>query len=140
MSEQNVELARRAVETYNEHDTEAYIALCDPKIELQTTMGVGGAIYHGHDGMRRYFGDLEDAWGKEFRVEPEAYFDLGEQTLLFYVARGRGSQSGVEVTRPRALIQGWRDGLLVYVKVYVDRAEALSELGISEDALEPIAP
>jgi hypothetical protein len=34
----------------------------------------------------------------------------------------------------------WRDGLLVYLKVYTHRQDALSDLGFSEDALEPIAP
>jgi hypothetical protein len=38
------------------------------------------------------------------------------------------------------LVTRWRDGLAVYVKHYADRAEAFRDLGVSEDALEPIAP
>ena len=34
----------------------------------------------------------------------------------------------------------WRDGLMVYGKAYVHREDALRDLGVSEDALEPIAP
>jgi hypothetical protein len=34
----------------------------------------------------------------------------------------------------------WRDGLCVYVKNYAQKEDALSDLGVSEDALEPIAP
>jgi hypothetical protein len=34
----------------------------------------------------------------------------------------------------------WRNGLCVYAKAYAKREDALKELGISEDALEPIAP
>jgi hypothetical protein len=41
---------------------------------------------------------------------------------------------------PGAQVCTWREGLMVYGKVYVDREDALTELGLSEDALEPIAP
>jgi hypothetical protein len=34
----------------------------------------------------------------------------------------------------------WRDGLAVYFASYVDRDQALRDLGVSEDKLEPIAP
>ena len=34
----------------------------------------------------------------------------------------------------------WRDGLIVYFKGYADQEDALSDLGVSQDELEPIAP
>ena len=74
--------------------------------------------------------------GDEFRVKPEAFFDLGEQTLLFYLVHGRGQQSGAEVAMPGAQVCRWRDGLMVYAKVYVHREDALRDLGMSEDELE----
>ena len=141
MSEQNVELLRRAGEAFNARDIEAFIALCDPSIEWNSHMTVpGGAVYHGHDGLRQYIRDMEDAWGDELRAEPEAYFDLGEHTLVFYVLKWRGRQSGAEVAMPFAQVAKWRDGLCVYWKAYVHREDALRDLGVSENALEPIAP
>jgi hypothetical protein len=59
---------------------------------------------------------------------------------MFYRLQGRGRQSGVEVSMELAMVVRWRENLLVYSKVYTERAEALSELGVSEDALEPVAP
>jgi hypothetical protein len=104
-------------------------------------MGVGGIVYHGHDGLRKWHRDLSDVWDPtSFRVEIEAYFDLGEHTLTFNVLHGRGSKSGVEVERSEALVGKWRDGLCVYFKVYPQREDALKDLGVSEEALEPIAP
>ena len=51
MSQENVELHRRAIEAFNSHDVEAFIALCDPSIEAHSVFAaVGGAVYHGHDG------------------------------------------------------------------------------------------
>ena len=141
MSRENVELHRRAVEAFNGHEVEAFIALCDPSIEAHSVFAaVGGAVYHGHDGLRRFFRDARDAWGDAIRIEPEAYFDLGENTLLFQVLYGHGKQSGVEVTMPVAQVARWRDGLCVLFKGYGEREDALSDLGVGEDDLEPIAP
>jgi uncharacterized protein len=141
MSQSNVELHRRGSEAHNAHDLEAVIAYLDPSIELHSVFAaLGGGVYRGHDGVREYFRDLEDAWGDEIRGEVEAFFDLGEDTLAFYVLHGRGRQSGAEVAMPLAQLMRWRDGLVVCWKVYVHREDALSDLGVSEDALEPIDP
>ena len=141
MSEQNVELHRRAVEAFHARNVDAFIACIDPSVEYHSAITVpGGAVYRGHEGIRKYFADFKDAWGDEFHVEPEAYFDLGEQTLMFYLVRGRGQKSGADVAMPGAQVCAWREGLMVYGKAYVRREDALRDLGLSEDALEPIAP
>jgi len=142
MSQENVELHRRTIETFNARDVEAFVALCGPQVAFHSTFAaVGGGVYHGHDGVRRWFGDFEDVWGDDFHIQPEAYFDLGEQTLLFYVLHGRGKQSGAEVALPTAVVARWRDdGLCVHFKAYARREDALRDLGVSEDGLEPIAP
>jgi uncharacterized protein len=141
MPEQNVDLHRRLVEAFDTRDVEAYIACCDPQIELHSEKtSPGGAVYHGHDGLRKWLGHLEDAWGDELRIEPEVYFDFGEQTLTFNVLRGRGRQSGADVSMPLAQVCGWRDGLNIYLKVYLSREDALRDLGASEDGLEAITP
>jgi ketosteroid isomerase-like protein len=140
VSEQNVELHRRLVEAFNTRDIEAWIALCDPSIEFHTMMGVGNAVYYGHDGMRSWHRDLEEAWGDELRIEPEAYFDLGERTIAFNLLHGRGHHSGADVEMAYAQMVRWRDGLMVYFNAYAHREDALRDLGVSEDALEPIAP
>jgi ketosteroid isomerase-like protein len=140
VSEQNVEAHRRFVEAFNARDVERLIALCDQQVEFHSLFAaVGDTVYHGPE-IRRWHRDLEDAWGKEIRIEPESFFDLGEHTLAFNVLHGRGQQSGVEVAMPYAQVMRWRDGLIAYFKAYVDREDALQDLGVSEDALEPIAP
>jgi ketosteroid isomerase-like protein len=132
MSERDVELNRRIVEAFNARDVEAVIALCHPSIELHSVLAaVGGGVYHGHSGVRSWHRDFEDAWGDEIHLEAEAYFDLGEYTVAFYVYHGRGRQSGAEVSMTSAVAARWRDGLLVYFKAYTDREEALRDLGVS---------
>jgi len=141
MSRENVELHRRIYRELNERDERALVALCDPRIEVRSVFAaVGGAVHHGHAGVRRWQRDLWESWGGGFRVEEQAYFDLGDRTLVYGVLRGRGDQSGVGVAMPATGIATWRDGLCVSHRAYPDREEALGQLGVSEDALEPIAP
>ena len=140
MPERNVELHRRAIEAYNARDVDAFIAFADPSVEFHAAFAAVGGVYHGHDGLRKFFRDIEDAWGDENRLEPEAYFDLGERTLAFYLLRARGRHSGAEVATRIANVMRWREGLIVYAKSYVHKEEALRDLGVSEDELEPIDP
>jgi ketosteroid isomerase-like protein len=140
VSEQNIERFRRLGEAYNSRDIEAFITCCDPEVEFQAAWTVpGGTVYRGYDGLRKWHQDLEDAWG-EIRGEADALFDLGEQTLLFSTLHARGRQSGAEVTMPTAVLAKWRDGLCVYLRAYARKEDALEDLGVSEEALEPIAP
>jgi hypothetical protein len=41
---------------------------------------------------------------------------------------------------PHAQVLRWKNGRLVSFRAYVRREDALEDLGISEDALVPIAP
>jgi hypothetical protein len=141
VSRENVELTRGYIAAFNARDIEAFIAYCDPTIEFHSVFAaVGGAVYHGHDGLRSWHRDFEDAWGGEIRLEPEAYFDISEHTLGFYVLHARGRHSGAAASMPMAHVVRWRDGLAVYAKSYTQREEALNDLGVSEDALAPIEP
>ena len=139
--EGNVAVVRGFIKVFNEHDIEALIAYCDPQIEFHSTFAsLGGADYRGHDGMRRWHRDMESAWGKEMRAELEALFDLGDTVLVFALLYGKGKESGAEAVLPIAVVARLRDGLVIDYKAYGHREDALEDLGISENALEAIAP
>ena len=141
MPDSNLELHRRSVAAFNERDVEKFISYCDPEIELRSTVTVpGGAMYHGHEGVRQWQRDLEDGWGDELKIEPEAYFDLGERTITFHVLHGRGRQSGADVEMPAAHLCRWRSGLVVFFKGYARRQDVFDDLQVSRESLTPIAP
>jgi ketosteroid isomerase-like protein len=141
MSQENVELHRRFVEAFSARDVEGLVALCDQQVEFHPLFAaIGDTVYRGRELLRRWYRDLQDMWGEEMRIEAQAYFDLGERTLAFNVLHGRGRQSGVKVAMRYAQVMRWRDGLIVDFKAYTDREDALHELGLSENELEPISP
>jgi ketosteroid isomerase-like protein len=139
--DERVAITHAFTDALNRRDIEALVSCCDPSIEFHSTFAaVGGAVYQGHDGMRKWFEDLKDAWEDSLHSEVEAVFDLGEDAaVVFYLLRGRGRQSGVEVTLPAASMTRTRDGLIVYFKAYAHREDVLRDLQVSEDALEPLA-
>jgi hypothetical protein len=137
----NVERMRRVLAAYNARDIEELISYCDPGVEFHAATSAIGDVYHGHDGMRSWHRDVQEAFGEGIRLEAQAYFELDdEQTLAFYTQHLRGQHSGVELVAPNALVASWRHGMMVYCRAYAHREDALSDLGMSEDALDPIAP
>ncbi len=138
MPEDNLELHRRVVEAFNERDVEGIVALSDPQIELRSA--VTASVYEGHKGVRRWHRELEEAFGGQVWIEPEAYFDLGEHTITFHLLHGRGRHSGVGIAERFAHVHRWRNGLTVWFKAYAHQHQAFSDLGVSEDAAERIEP
>jgi ketosteroid isomerase-like protein len=141
VSEHNVELARAFTEAFNARDIDAVLACCHPQIEFHSTFAqVGGAIYRGHGEMRSWHRELQEVWREGFRSEPEVFFDLGDHTLVYTLLHGAGTQIGVEVELPVAAVVGFRDGLIVYYRGHIHREDALEELGVTEDELDPVHP
>jgi ketosteroid isomerase-like protein len=109
VSQENVDLHRRAYAIFNAHDLEAFVALFDPESEFRSAFAaVGGVtVYRGQEGLREWWQGQRDVWGDELRMEVEAYFDLGEQTLAFSVLHARGRQSGTQTTMQLAQLARW---------------------------------
>lgn len=141
MPEAHADLARAFTAAFNSGNVDALIACCDPSVEFHSTFAaVGGAVYSGHDGMRKWYADLQEAWD-EIRSELEAVFDVGEGRLLvFTVLHARGLHSGAAAVLSVATVTTLRNGLFDYYKAYIHREDALAELGVTEDELEPMTP
>jgi ketosteroid isomerase-like protein len=138
VSREDVENHRRIYEAFNRADMDEFISYCDPDIEFHSLFEAVAGVYRGREGIRRWRNDLDDAWGTEMRVEPQAFFDLGDQTLALFVVRARGRQSRVDVEMPNAQVAKWRDGRCAYLKTFATKAEALAELGASEDEIKAL--
>jgi hypothetical protein len=57
---EDVDLVRVFIDAFNAGDIDALIACCDPKAEFHSTFAaLGGDVYHGHDGIRKWYRDFE---------------------------------------------------------------------------------
>ena len=87
--------------------------------------------YRGQEGMRRWFGQLDEIWD-DWRVEPESFFDAGSQVVVFVRVSGTAKQSGAGLAILAAHVLTLRDGRIARTDVFLDRAEALEAAGLQE--------
>jgi ketosteroid isomerase-like protein len=130
MSRDNLETARRA---YSEPDPlTALTAIAAPDVEIDlTAVYPDQPVLRGIDEARRF----RDAspWGASQRFEPERYFDVDDERVLVFVrTTATGQVSGTVVEARPAHELTMRDGQLLRLKVYLDRAEALEATGLRE--------
>jgi ketosteroid isomerase-like protein len=131
MSQENVELTYRAADAFNRRDLDAHLALTDDDVEAIPRASRMEGSYHGHDGIRRWWKDLLDAF-PDFTVEVVEVRDLGDVTVaaLRFRAHGAGSDLPVEETVWQAI--RWRRGKAVSWSTFDTPAEALEAAGQSE--------
>jgi uncharacterized protein len=132
MSQENVELVRRGHEAFRESGEEAIFEYLHADIDLTPVEELLDAeTFHGHDGVRRYFQSMRDAFG-DFGWEPQELVDLGDHVLAEtrFFAAGRGSGAPVEAM----IYNVWtvRQGKAVRVRGFLSRSQALEAAGLTE--------
>jgi ketosteroid isomerase-like protein len=133
MSQENVEIVRRAYDAWDRGDMDAMLATLHPAL-VYVTSGVFPGLdpaYHGHDGFRRFWRDFRGTW-ESLSIAVDELRDCGERILglLEFNARGR---DGLEVQRQAANVWTLQDGLAVRIENHGDWARALEAVGLSED-------
>jgi ketosteroid isomerase-like protein len=133
MSQENVELVRRAFEASARRDTAAVLALYDADVEWDASraQGMEGAVYRGHDGLRRFFREWREAWDRD-EYDYEELIDAGSAVVSVATQRGRGRASGLPIARSLVGVWTIEDGLIVRVVWFLDRDDALQAAGLRE--------
>ena len=131
MSRENVEVVRRAFEAFRRRDWQSFIAPFDPDIEWHDRPEAGLGTFHGHDGVRRFFQTILEAW-EHYDARAEDIIGAGDQVVVFIHQTARGSASGVDVEERIAGVFRLHGGKVCYVRIYTDRNEALEAVGLSE--------
>ena len=139
MSQENVELVRRASEALNraianDDLTPALLDLLDQDIDWRAAEGaiddVGGM--RGHDAIRRYLEDWTDGFDNLTLVPQELLEIDDEQVMAVQRLSGRAKQTGIETELTFFAIYTIREGRFVKVREYITREEALEAVGLSE--------
>ena len=86
-------------DAYNRRDPDAWVTVWNPDCEWHpflTARVEGDPGYHGHNGMRAWFEDVDEMF-EEMQVELEQYRQVGDRLLVLgrMTARGRGSGAQV---------------------------------------------
>ena len=133
MSQQDVEIVRRAFDTYNRRDVDGFLESATEDYVIfpavATAIEVGGI--RGRDGLRRYFDMLDETWA-DFRIIADDVRDLSDHVLAIGRTKGRGRDSGAAVDSLYAAVVDFRDGKWWRVRGFLDHGEALRVAGLTE--------
>ncbi len=131
MSQENVELTRRAFQAFNDRDLDAVLAGLHHDVEAFPRLAAVEGGYRGHDGVRRWWAELLGAF-PDFHVELLELRDLGEFIVLSLRLRGSGAESDTPVDAVAWHVNEFRDGKVIRWRVYTSESEALEAVGASE--------
>jgi ketosteroid isomerase-like protein len=128
VSQENVGLARVAFEHFRATGEPA-LHLTSAEAEVHDHDIMDGEDYRGHAGVLRWLSDWAMAWS-QFTMEPVEFIDAGDRVVVVLRMRATGRSSGVSIDRLDAIVQEWRDGKIVRLDYYNDRAVALRAAGV----------
>jgi ketosteroid isomerase-like protein len=132
MSQENVEIVRRIYEYLNRGDVEGLIGLCDGGIQMDFSERVFNPdTYVGHDGIRRFYEGVTDAW-ESYHWTIEETRVAGESVIAMVHCRGQSREGGPGVDWRVAWFWRFRRGRPVYARFYRHREKALEAAGLSE--------
>ena len=133
MSQENVEIVKRATEFLERRDSDGMTDLFDPNVELHGTVGglEEDKILRGLSEIIRAFETENDEVWDEHRIEPQEFIDAGDRVVVLQREYQR-SKSGAELVIDTASILDLRDGRIVRIQGYMDRAAALRAAGLPE--------
>ncbi len=136
MSQENVEIVRRAAEEFNRGGMDAVIdTYWAPEIVWDMTpAGVPGfGVYSGYDEIRAFMADWFSSFEfDQWEIEVEETFDRGDTVVSMVRQRGRGTSSGAAVDVEFAQVVALRAGKIVRIDNYLDRRRALEAAGLRE--------
>jgi uncharacterized protein len=133
MSQENVEVVRRAYEAFQAGEFTEMLGLLDPNFEIMPAKEFPGGrrVYHGHEGFLEFLGEWFDPWD-ECSIELEELIDAGDAVITVEHHVGRRMETGAEVAQQVSDIWTIKGEALVACRIFLDKREALEAAGLSE--------
>jgi ketosteroid isomerase-like protein len=91
----------------------------------------GGGSYRGHGGVRSWWENLFGVW-PDFKSEVHEVRDLGDVTVARTWMSGQGIGSEAVTAQTSWVVNEWRDGKIIRMRVFPSEAEALEAAGRRE--------
>lgn len=131
MSATNIDVVHRAYDAWNAGDLDPIPQIFHDEFEFHEPAEVPGAgDSYGRAEFERYLTSLQRNWD-EFRSDPEQLEEFGDVVVAVVTERGRGKASGVRVEQRLAHVWWLRDGKVLRLDAYFDRAAALEAAGVA---------
>ena len=124
---ENARIVRAVYDAFNQGDLPAFLGHIAPDVEWLPffAAAVEGRALHGHDGVRQWLEELAGGWD-DFRAEPDELRESGERVLVIGRLLGTGQGASVPVEQAVNWVWELRDGKVVSLRAYRDRARAIA--------------
>jgi ketosteroid isomerase-like protein len=125
VSESNVEVVRQLFDRFAEGGIEPTLERFseDVVIEIPPDMSAEPDVYHGHEGVRRYFAGF-DGMIEDLRYEAIELAPAGELVLAHTRLSGRGVSSGLDVEIHAFVVHELAGGRIARIRPYPSREAA----------------
>ena len=133
MSEETLALTRKAYETFNRHDWDAFFAILDEEVVIESRLAAIEGAYHGHEGARRWRDDMMRVF-PDYAVEERELRDLGDITLAHCFAHAHNSVDEGPLLDQFWHPIAWRAGKIVWWKNCATEEEALEAIAQRQEA------
>ena len=132
MSQENVEVVRRAIDAFNRRDLDAGSRYFDPqvKVDWSRSRGLEAGIYHGEQAAQDFWATFYDAFD-EVTITPLEFIETGDHVVVPNSTLLCG-RYGIEVVARSAPVVTVRSGRIVEWTLYQEKAEALEAVGLRE--------
>ena len=132
MSQENVEIVRRANAAVNRADAASLSELLDDDIAWwDREDDLDATVHRGRDGVSQALIELSDDIA-DLRVEVKEYIDAGDHVITPVRVTGRGRTSGASFEEDEVHVLKLREGKVTEVREYRDLREALKAAGLEE--------
>jgi ketosteroid isomerase-like protein len=131
MSQENVANLRRGYEALNRRDWDVVFRDARTDFELTTPPGIRGGTYRGREECRGYL----EGWITAFEawtVEPEEFFERGDQVVVLVKTRARPTGSSAEIEVRNGHLWTFRDDKALSMRIFPEPEKALEAAGLSE--------
>ena len=131
MSEENVEVVRRAHEVWNAGDMDTLRELYDPGIIWRGPEGwPEPGPYAGREAVMGQVEQMRETWDTDSFELISELIDVGDRVAVRFIWRGagHGPEANIEATGVYTV----RKGRIIGIEFFWDHAEALATLGLSE--------
>jgi uncharacterized protein len=133
MSQENVEIVRRAYDVYNSGDVDAFVDLFtdDGEVETDPRFPEGGT-FSGRESVRRFIAGLHQGWQGGSAATVKEMRRAGDSVLAKHEWHATGQRSGIDVSSDWFALWTLRDRRIARLRFFYDRAEALEAAGLRE--------
>jgi ketosteroid isomerase-like protein len=135
MSQENVEVVRRVTDVMDAKGFEAalpvFLKAAHSDVEWREDPAwPGSASYRGVEQVRQVILDRMDTL--DFDQQTEELIDVDDKVVALVRWVGRGKASGAQGELSMAMVWTVREQAITRIEFFIDRAEALEAVGLSE--------